>query len=951
VSAASASVRRRPGPDVAAIAGLALATLGVLWPLGLTNRVLAGIDALTYFTPYWAYRNEALRAGRIPLWNPHLFFGAPFLANIQSAVLYPLHWPLAWLPAERAIIWSAILHAWLAAVLMYALARRSLRLTPLAGFLAGAVFGLGGFALARVENINQLNGLAWLPGLLWMADETLRAANGRSRIRRAIALVVLIALSFLAGHTQTFFVNMVALALYLLFTALLTVEGPRWRRLALLAAAPVAMAAAAAQLLPTLELMTYGWRSGGLAYRQAASFSLQPRLLLQSFFPPYGGGLAQSFSSEGYAEFVAYAGIAASMLAIVGFLTSWRRWRAGAFGAAQAASLGLLALAGLFFALGAYNPVYYLLWRFAPGFDLFRAPVRWLALYAVGVAGLAGYGLDAVASQAINLGARVRRELLLVTGIVAITLLAVQTWPGWRTTAAWIAVAALATALLLAARRGIAPARYLLVGLAMVELWVGARALPFTLATAPMALSLRNAPATLLSLEEGPSAGRERFLSLSDIRFDPGDLGALRALQADRLSPDAVERMVRAAKLMEVIAPNLSLYLGLPAADGYDGGLLPTQDYVDFTSLFLQDVERLPDGRLREQLTQTPDARLLDLAGITYVITDKQHDLWADDVYYDLEHSAVIQPGQSVRLDLRGRNAPFTATGIGVVTGLADEAPPGEEAAEVIVETEDGPVIYLDMMAGVDTDWSQASAPGARVARTWPDTLGDGRDYLARLKFPEPAVPTAISVRVPPDAAGALVLRGLSLLDGRTGAHTSVTVSQRGDLARVHSGDVKVYRRTGAPGRAWLAHGLLRAASVDEAIERMADPEFDPRTTAILEGNTPERTPERTSGQETVEAVEMAPERQTYRVNAGKLAALVVADAYYPGWRAIVDGYPAKIDRANGVFRGVLLDGGRHAVTFEYQPESWRWGVIISLTTLGLLVAAAAATFLPRRDV
>jgi hypothetical protein len=166
------------------------------WPLGLTNRILAGIDALTYFTPYWAYRNEALRAGRIPLWNPHLFFGAPFLANIQSAVLYPLHGPLAWLPAERAIIWSAILHTWLAAALMYALARRSLRLTPLAGFLAGAVFGLGGFALARVENINQLNGLAWLPGLLWMADETIRAANERSRIRRAIALVVLIALSF-----------------------------------------------------------------------------------------------------------------------------------------------------------------------------------------------------------------------------------------------------------------------------------------------------------------------------------------------------------------------------------------------------------------------------------------------------------------------------------------------------------------------------------------------------------------------------------------------------------------------------------------------------------------------------------------------------------------------------------------------------------------------------------
>jgi hypothetical protein len=160
-----------------------------------------------------------------------------------------------------------------------------------------------------------------------------------------------------------------------------------------------------------------------------------------------------------------------------------------------------------------------------------------------------------------------------------------------------------------------------------------------------------------------------------------------------------------------------------------------------------------------------------------------------------------------------------------------------------------------------------------------------------------------------------------------------------------------VYRRTGAPGRAWLAHGLIPAAGASEAVELMANPGFDPRTAAIMEGNTPERAPERTNSQETVEAVEMAPERQTYRVNAGKLAALVVADSYYPGWHAIVDGYPAQIDRVNGIFRGVLLDAGRHAVTFEYRPESWRRGAIISLASLAVLAAAVAATFLPRRDV
>lgn len=951
MSAPLAATRRQGWPDVAALAGLALATLVVLWPLGMTNRILSGIDALTYFTPYWAYRNDALRAGHIPLWNPYLFFGSPFLANIQTAVLYPLHWPLIWLPPERALIWSAILHAWLAAALMYALARRSLSLTPPAAFLAGAVFGLGGFALARVENINQLNGLAWLPGLLWLADETARAATRRHRVRWSVALVVVVALSFLAGHTQTFFVNIVGLGLYVLFGVLLAGGRHHWRRLVALLAVPAALALSAAQLLPTMELMAHGWRSGGLPYRQAASFSIQPRLLLQSLLPVHGGSLAQAFGSEGYAEFIAYAGVAATLLAVAGSLAAWARRRSRAPSVVSALALALLALTGLFLAVGAYNPAYYALWRFVPGFDLFRAPVRWLALYAIGIAGLAGFGLDAISGRMGSVQWPLRRRPVLIALAAAALVLVIQIWPGWRGAAGWIVAAIVAVALIAAARRGFAPARALLIGLALAELWVGARSLPFTLATAPMALSLRNAPAALLALEGGDPAGRERFLSLSDIRYDPGDLDALRALQADRLPAGAVERLVRAAKLMEVIAPNLSLYLGLPAADGYDGGLLPTGDYVKLASLFLSDDSPLPDGRLREQLVKTPDARLLDLTGISYLITDKQRDLWADDVYYDLEHSAEIAPGQSVRLALSDRNAPFAATAIGVVSSLSAETPQGTPAAEIVVEAADGRVIYLDMVAGEDTDWAQATSPIARVAREWPDQPGEGRDYLTRLEFPEAVTPIAVSARVPAGAQGSLILRGLSLLDGRTSAHSSVTVSQRGDLDRVHSGDVKVYQRIGAPGRAWLAHGLSPAADVESAIEQLAAPGFDPRTTVILEGEVPVRPPERTNSQELVEAVETEPERTTYRVNAGKLGALVVADTYYPGWQAIVDGYPARIERANGMFRAVLLDGGRHAVTFEYRPKSWQRGVIISLISLALLAGAFGATLVTRRGV
>ena len=852
MSAATAPPRR-PARDLLAWLTLALAALAILWPLGLTHRVLAGVDALTYFTPYWAHRMAELRAGQMPLWNPYLFLGVPFLANPQAAVLYPLHWPLSWLRPEQALIWSALLHVWLAAGFTYTFARRSLRLSRLAAWLAGLVFGMGGFTLARVENINQLNALAWLPALLWLYDETARAANGRSRIRWGAALAAAIALQLLAGHTQTTYVNMVGLGLWAGWPVLVG-AWRGWRRtggdgetgrhgdaatrghgepgtnderparlhdylLPMLAVIP-AILLAAAQLLPTLELNGLGLRTGGLPYRQAVSFSLRPRLLAQSLLPPYGRGLDAAFGSEGYAEFVGYVGIAGLVLAGVGLSLLWRRTAEAKRPPWNVQRATLLAASGFLLALGAYNPLYYLLWRVIPGFDLFRAPARWLELFALGVAALAAFGLDALASTTEtrrhgDAGTRghgdtatrrhgdkgtgrargwgKRTAIALVVLLLAV-LIVIQQRPQWLTLAGWAVAGGAVAGLLWAARRWPRFARGGLVALTFAELWLGARALPFTLATAPAATSLRNAPAALLAATQGqPPAGRDRFLSLSDIRFDPGDLAELRASQAGRLSPDAVERLVRAAKQVEVIAPNLPLLYHLPAVDGYDGGLLPLGRYVKLQELFLPPELVMPDGRLREQLRGVPDDRLLDLTGVRFVITDKQRDLWADDVYYDLELGAHVEPGQELALDLAAY-PPFPATALGVVAEVANDVPAGTHLAELTVTGADGREEVLDLRAG----------PATRAA---PAPI--------RMRLADPLTPISLTVRVPAGAPTTF-LRGISLIDERTGAHSSVTVSQGGDFRRIHSGDVKIYERTGALGRAWLVHGIQPAA--DDAV-------------------------------------------------------------------------------------------------------------------------------------
>lgn len=65
---------------------------------------------------------------------------------------------------------------------------------------------------------------------------------------------------------------------------------------------------------------------------------------------------------------------------------------------------------------------------------------------------------------------------------------------------------------------------------------------------------------------------------------------------------------------------------------------------------------------------------------------------------------------------------------------------------------------------------------------------------------------------------------------------------------------------------------------------------------------------------------------------------LVIAESFYPGWRATVDAVPHPIMRVNGDFMGCILQPGSHHVTLTFAPDSLRRGKILS--TLGLILLA-----------
>jgi uncharacterized membrane protein YfhO len=70
----------------------------------------------------------------------------------------------------------------------------------------------------------------------------------------------------------------------------------------------------------------------------------------------------------------------------------------------------------------------------------------------------------------------------------------------------------------------------------------------------------------------------------------------------------------------------------------------------------------------------------------------------------------------------------------------------------------------------------------------------------------------------------------------------------------------------------------------------------------------------------------------------------VVAESWYPGWRATLDGQAAPILRANYLSQGVVVPAGRHVVELRYQPDSFTIGAALSglaaLAGLALVVWA-----------
>ena len=403
----------------------------ILTPRLADRAIFPPGDFSDQFWMFRVYEARTFAAGRLPLWSENFNGGHPFLADVQSAIFYPLSliWTLLVVAVrgENFTLFDleleAVAHFILAGAFTYLFARRVIG-ARIAALVSAITFTFGGYLTAYPpQQLAILETATWLPLILFFTERGLARESSSPRSSALVRVPfdficagITLGIAALAGHPQTFLFVAYAFAIFFAWRVIqLPIANYELRitfytlRFALHASRftfyilrftqiwLIAAGISAAQWLPTLEYQFVSTRATMTWAEAARGFpTLDP---LQMILP----GFVSAFQSP------LYIGILPLWFALFAL---WHNRTA------EKRFWALFALGSLLVAFGFYVFAYAIFYLFVPGFALFRGQERLAFVISFALALLAGYGARDWLAPALDLKRARRAWALLPAGIV-----------------------------------------------------------------------------------------------------------------------------------------------------------------------------------------------------------------------------------------------------------------------------------------------------------------------------------------------------------------------------------------------------------------------------------------------------------------------------------------------------------------------------------------------------
>ncbi|MFH1679306.1 MAG: hypothetical protein ABIH26_01535 [Candidatus Eisenbacteria bacterium] len=285
-------------------------------------------DCLRSYYPRRVETAEALRSGRIPLWDSSSFSGQPFLANFQSGVFYPPNLLLLPFSPERSLGVSVWLHLVLAGC-GGLLLLRSLGLSSGVALIGGLLYAANGALAVRAGQVTMLATPAWIPLVLYASRRVVRGGS-------VLPLAVSFACMVLAGFPPILLWGALLAVLWTVHEWLGVRRTDGYRPL-LRAAEGFLLggALAGAQLVPTAEFLLHSDRIR-FTYEDLLSSSWHPAALIRLLVPDWFGSpidgdswieILRRGNGHYYQSFLStacYVGVGSLLFLVVGAAPAWR---------------------------------------------------------------------------------------------------------------------------------------------------------------------------------------------------------------------------------------------------------------------------------------------------------------------------------------------------------------------------------------------------------------------------------------------------------------------------------------------------------------------------------------------------------------------------------------------------------------------------------------------------